>query len=91
MKKRNLKKFPILGKSIKTEIAEKVVQLKEELTLLSRFLITEKKRPDLYLKRNIGNHEFPVVANSVFTSDGQLLHSFDKAKIFHAMDRSMHQ
>ena len=91
MKKRNLKKFPILRKRIKAKIAEKVVQLKEERTLLSRFLITAKKRPELYLKRNIGNHEFPVVANSVFTLDGQLLHSFDKAKIFHAMDRSVHR
>ena len=42
MKKRNLKMFRIQGKSIKTKIGEKVVQLEEEHTLLACFLITAK-------------------------------------------------
>ena len=47
MKKRNLKTFWIQGKSIKTKIGEILVQLKEEHTLLSRFLFTARNCPEL--------------------------------------------
>ena len=77
MKKRNLKTFRIQGKSIKTKTGEKLVQLKEERTLL--FLITGRKRPELDLEGSTGNYEFAVVPKSIFTPDGQPLHSFNKA------------
>ena len=79
MKKRNLKTFRMQGKSIKTKVGEKLVQLKQKRTLLSRFLITARKRPELDLEGSIGNYEFAVVLKSIFTPDDQLLHSFDKA------------
>ena len=47
MKKRNLTTFWIQGKSIKTKIGEILVQLKEERTLLSHFLITARNCPEL--------------------------------------------
>ena len=56
------------GKSVKTKIGEKVVQLKKERTLLSRFLITTRKRPELVLEGSIGNYEFAVVPKSIFTA-----------------------
>ena len=86
MKKRNLKTFRIQGKRMKTKIGEKLVQLKEEPTLLSRFLITARKRPELDLEGSIGNNDFTVVPKSIFTPDGQPLHSFDKAKVLHAIE-----
>ena len=86
MKKRNLKTFRTQGKTIKTKIGEKVVQLKEERTLLSRFLITARKRPELDLEESIGNYEFAVVPKSIFTPDGQPLHSTDKAKVLHEIE-----
>ena len=89
MKKRNLKTFGIQGKSIKTKIGEKLVKLKEERTLLSRFLITAKKRPELDLEGSIGNYEFAVVPKSIFTPDGQPLYSFDKAKVLHAIESTV--
>ena len=85
MRKRNLKTFRIQGKSIKTKIGEKLVQLKEERTLLSRFFITARKRPELDLEGSIGNYEFTVVPKSIFTPD-QPLHSCDKTKILHAIE-----
>ena len=75
--KRNLKTFRIQGKSIKTEISE---------ILLSPFLITARNRPELDLEESIENNEFAAVPKSISTSDGQLLHSFDKAKILHAIE-----
>ena len=79
MKKHNLETFPIQGKSIKTKIGEKLV-------LLSRFLITARKTPELDLEGSIRNYEFAVVPMSIFTPDGQPLHSFDKAKVLHAIE-----
>ena len=79
MKKYNLETFPIQGKRIKTKIGEKLV-------LLSRFLITARKTPELDLEGSIRNYEFAVVAMSIFTPDGQPLHSFDKAKVLHAIE-----
>ena len=69
IKKHNLETFRIQGKSIKTKIGEKLV-------LLSRFLITARKTPELDLEGSIRNYEFAVVAMSIFTPDGQPLHSF---------------
>ena len=60
-----------------------MVQLKEEHTLLSCFLITTRKRHEADLERSIGNYMFAVVPKSIFTPDSQLLHSFGKAKILH--------
>ena len=75
--KRNLKTFRIQGKSIKTEISE---------ILLAPFLITTRNRPELDLEESIENNEFAAVPKSIFTSDGQSLHSFDKAKILHTIE-----
>ena len=63
-----------------------MLQLKEEHTLLSHFVITARICPELYLEGSIGNHDFAVVPKSIFTPDGQPLHSFDKAKVFHALE-----
>ena len=50
------------------------------------FLNYCKKRPELDLERSIGNYKFAVVLKSIFTPDGQPLHSFDKAKVLHAIE-----
>ena len=65
------------------QVGDKIVQLKEERTLLSWFLITACKHPELDLQEASGNYEFSVVPRSLFTQDGQPLHSSDKAKIIH--------
>jgi hypothetical protein len=69
-----------------TTVEKKIVQLKEERSLLSRFLITSRKRPDIDLAESIGNYEFSVVPKSMFTEDGQPLLSTDKAKVLHEIE-----
>ena len=57
-----------------------------ERTLLSRFLITARKRPEIDLEESIGNYEFTVVPHSMFTDDGQPLLSTDKAKLLREIE-----
>jgi hypothetical protein len=91
-KKRQLKSFKTTKKSIKSKVGEKVVQLKEEKTLLTRFLIAARKRPELDLEHCIGNFEFSVVPKSLFTSDGQPLMCTDKSVVIHQIESlSIHE
>lgn len=86
MKKRKLKSFKETGKIINQKVGEKIVQLKEEKSLLSRFLITARKRPELDLEHCLGNFEFSVVPKSLFTNDGEPLTSTDKSVILHLIE-----
>ena len=84
MKKRNLKTFRNQAKVAKSKIGDKIVQLKEERTLLSRFLLSAK-RPEVDLEECIGN-EFSVVPKLLFTQDGQSLLTSDKSKVLHEIE-----
>ena len=86
MKKVKLKTFNSFGKITKRKVDAKVIQLKEGKTLLSRFLITARKRPDLNLEECLGNFEFSVVPKSLFSPDGQLLLCTDKSSILHHIE-----
>ena len=77
MKKPNLKR---------SRCKEKALRQRFDHTLPSHFLITAWKRPELDLEGTIENYKFAVIPKSIFTSDGQLLHSFDKAKVLYAME-----
>ena len=87
LKKRQLKSFKATKKCIKTKVGAKVVQLKEEKTLLTRFLITARKRPELDLEHCLENFEFAVVPKALFTSDGQPLTCTDKSAIMHHIEK----
>ena len=82
LKKCKLPTFKNQGKKITKIVEKKLVQLKEERTLLSRFLKTARKRPEIDIEESIGNYEFSVVPKSMFTDDGEPLLSSDKAKSF---------
>ena len=86
MKKCNLKTFKTLKKTSKLKIGDRIIQLKEEKNLMTRFLVTARKRPELELEQCIGNYEFSVVPNSLFTVDGQPLPCTDKAKLMHHVE-----
>ena len=75
-----------LTKVVKTKIDGKVIQLKEERSLFSRFLITSRKRPEIDLESCLGNYEFSVVPKSLFTSDGEPLPCTDKSKLLHEIE-----
>ena len=86
MKKRNLKTFKVQVKSIKSKSGGKIIQLKEENNLVSRFLITAWKRPELELERCIGDYEFSVVPKSLFTEDGVPLVCKDKFIVMNILE-----
>ena len=54
--------------------------------MLSRFLITARKRPEIDLEECIGNYEFSVVPKSMFSDDGQPLLTNDKAQTLHEVE-----
>ena len=70
LKKRNLKTFTPQGKTLKSKVEGKVIQLKEEKSLVSRFLLTSRKWPELDLEHWLGNFEFSVVPKALFSTDG---------------------
>ena len=86
MKKRKLKTFRDQAKVTKSKIGDKIIQLKEERTLLSRFLLSARKRPELDLEESIGSYEFSVVPKSMFTQDGQPLLTSDEVKFVHEVE-----
>ena len=91
LKKRNRKTFTSQGKTLKSKVEVKVIQLKEE-SLFSRFLIT-CKRPELDLEHCLGNFEFSVVPKALFSTDGEPLLCTDKAKLLQHIEElgKLHQ
>ena len=61
--KRKLLTFEQEGKSNKIHLQNKVVQLTEECTLLSRFLITARKRPEIDLEEVLVTTNFLLYQN----------------------------
>ena len=72
MQKRNLKSFKANKKMIKKKVDNKVVQLHEEKNLLTRFLITARRRPELNLEEALGNLNFPWYQKHYFLMMGNL-------------------
>ena len=86
MKKCNLKTFKMLKKTSKLKIGDRIIELKEEKNLMTRFLVTARKRPELELELCIGNYEFSVIPKSLFTVGGHPLPCTDKAKLMHHVE-----
>ena len=66
MQKCNLKIFKSLNKVVITKVQEKVIELKEEKTLILRYLIASPKRSDLDIQFLVGNFEFSVAPKTLF-------------------------
>ena len=86
MKKCALKTFKAQMKKTKTRIQGKLIELKEEKNLITKFLLAARKRPELKLEETIGEYEFSVVPRSLFTCDGQPHHCTDKSKLMHHIE-----
>ena len=63
-----------MGKLMKLNQGQKVVELKEDRSLFARLLLVAKSRPDINLEEAVGQHELSVVPRSLFAADGQMLH-----------------
>ena len=86
MKKYGLKTFKTQMKAVKSKVAGKLFEMKEEKNLMARFLLAARKRPELELEQCIGEYEFSVVPRSLFSADGQPLPCIDKAKLMHHIE-----
>ena len=72
-------------KPLNPTVQEKVVQLKEETSLISRFLITSQ----IDLEFCLGNFEFSVVPKVLLTADGEPMPCMYKAKLLHQIEESI--
>ena len=89
MKEIKLKMFKDNGNKIKCKLEKKVVELNEERSLLTRFLLTLKARPlrtrdHGYLQND--RAVFTAIPRSLFTSDGLLNIPTDKSEIISATE-----
>ena len=83
MKKLKLKMWSQLAKKVKIQLENRVIKLREERQLLSRFLIVLGSCPQLVPKLNevIGNFEMSVVPRSLVAVDGTLHIPADKSSL----------
>ena len=81
LKKRKLKTFQIQSKVVKCKVGEKIVQIKEERSLVTRFLIMSRRRDEIDLRDIIGNYELSVVPQALFLQDGKPHPCLDKYKV----------
>ena len=72
MKLRKLHTFSSTKKSVKVKLQEKMVTLREERNLMTRFVLASRSRPEIDLPNYLGKHELSVVPRSMFSSAGQL-------------------
>ena len=81
LKKRKLPTFKTTAKSLRKKVNDKIVSLKEEKTLITRFLVMARQRPEIDLPMLLGNFEFSVIPKSLFQTDGSVLPVIDKSKV----------
>ena len=87
MKKTNLKMFKDNGKKVKCKLEKKVVELHEERSLLTRFLLILKARTEIMdISEAIGEYEFTAIPRSLFTSDALLNIPTDNSEIMSATE-----
>ena len=81
MVKMKLKMFTTCNKKVKCILSDKVVKMREDRSLLARFLVVKQCHPELgaFLKEAIEQCEFSIVPHSLFPSDGMLLLPSDKS------------
>ena len=85
--KRKLPTFAASNSNVKVTLQNKVVTLKEERSLLVRFAIAARSRPEIDLPKYLGDYELSVVPRSMFSGDGELLLGNDKSVLIHEIER----
>ena len=89
MTKAKLKTFNTWMPKTTHKIADKVIKLREERNILSRFLIIKSSRPDLSLRKTVGHYELSVVPHSLFAAEHTLLIPRDKSEIMTELKTQM--
>lgn len=86
LEKLNLKLCKSNNKKIKLKIKDTVVELKEDVNLLSKLLIVSKSRPEFDLKSVVSKYELSAVPRSLYSSDGEMHHGSAKSKLMHLLE-----
>lgn len=81
MKKRKLHTFKSSAAKINKKVNNTTITLKEEKTLVTRFLIMSRQREGIDLESIVGHYELSVIPKSLFAADGQELPCSDKSKV----------
>jgi len=86
LRKRKLPTFASMNKVVRVKVKDKEFALKEQSSLMTRLLITARKRPEVDLEQIIGEYEFSVVPRSMFNNDGSFLIETSKSVIMHQIE-----
>ena len=89
MVKRKLQPFPETTKKVNVKVNNKVVQLKEEKKLMTKFIIASRKREDIDLPYYFGTNKFSVIPRSLFRPDGTMLLDTDKSTVMHEIEKAI--
>ena len=82
MSKKNLSLFFNATEPVQCRMKDKVIELRGERGLLTKFLLIQQKRPEIMnLEEAIGEYDFSAVPRSLFVSDGTLLLPSDKYEL----------
>ena len=73
--------FKSTAVKIKKILNDKTVSLKEEKTLITRFLIMSCQREEIDLKFIVGNYELSIIPKAFFASDGLEIPCLNKSKV----------
>lgn len=86
LQKLNLKLCKTNNKKMRIKIKDSVVELKEDVNLISRLLVASRARPDFDLKSVISKYELSAIPRSLYSSDGQMYHCLAKSKVMHLLE-----
>ena len=84
--KRKLLTFRGLTKCVKLKIKDKIVNLREERSLMTRLLVISRSRPGIDIAEQFAKHEFSVVPHSLFDNEGKMLKCSDKAAFLRGLE-----
>ena len=73
LKRLQLKMFKTMNAKRKLQVNDKMIEVREERKLFTRFLLVSQTRPGLVLETAIGEFEFSLFPRSLMDSSGNLL------------------
>ena len=89
MVKRKLPTFAETTKKVHVKVNNKVVQVKEEKKLMTKFIIASRKWEDIDLPYCFGTYKFSVIPRSLFRPDGTMLLDTDKSAVMHEIEKTI--
>lgn len=78
-------------KAVKHNLADQVVELKDDQSLFACMLIVARSRSEINLKEAIGQHEFTPKPPALFTMTGDFLPCTDKSKLLTILEELPNQ